>query len=187
VRHDEAVTVKHATSSVLVFSSRPDGWRVGLIQHPRFGRMMPPGGHVEADESQAEAALREVAEESGLAVRLVDPPAPELPGGFRPAVVAPPWWIVEHPVPADNHLGEPHVHVDHLYMAQARGTEPVTEPAHPFGWYAADDLPGLVMFDDARILISAVLAHLDRAGPGDAATIMRQYQASPHQASPHRA
>jgi 8-oxo-dGTP pyrophosphatase MutT (NUDIX family) len=140
--------------------------------------MMPPGGHVEADESQAEAALREVAEESGLVVQLVDPPAPQLPAGFRPVVVAPPWWIVEHPVPADNHLSEPHVHVDHLYLAQARSTEPVTEPAHPFGWYAAGDLPGLVMFDDARILTSAVLAHLDRAGPGDAATILRHCQVS---------
>jgi hypothetical protein len=67
-------------------------------------------------------------------------------------------------------------------MAQARRTEPVTEPAHPFGWHAAGDLPGLVMFDDARILISAVLAHLDRAGPGDAAAILRRYQVSPQRA-----
>jgi 8-oxo-dGTP pyrophosphatase MutT (NUDIX family) len=177
VRHDEAVTVKHATSSVYVFSRRPDGWRVGLIKHPRFGRMMPPGGHVEAYESQAEAALREVAEESGLSVRLVDPLAAALPDGFAPVLVAPPWWIVEHPVPADNHLAQPHIHVDHLYLAQARTAQPVTEPAHPFGWYAAGDLAGLVMFDDSRILAGALLAHLGGADDGDGPAVLRHYQA----------
>jgi 8-oxo-dGTP pyrophosphatase MutT (NUDIX family) len=171
--HDGPVTVKHATSSVYVFSHPPGGWRIGLIRHPRFGRMMPPGGHVEADESQAQAALREVAEESGLAVRLVDAPAAALPDGFLPTRVAPPWWIVEHPVPADNHLAEPHVHIDHLYVAEARGSEPVTEPAHPFGWYAAGDLPGLVMFDDSRVLASALLACLDDEADDVAAMLRR--------------
>ena len=169
--------MKHATSSVVRFSRWRDGWRVGLIKHPRFARMMPPGGHVEACESQAEAALREVAEESGLSVLLVDPLAAAPPGGFAPILVPPPWWIVEHPVPADNHLAEPHIHVDHLYLAQARSAEPVTEPAHPFGWYAAGDLPGLVMFDDSRILAGALLARLDGAGDGDGPAILRQGQA----------
>jgi 8-oxo-dGTP pyrophosphatase MutT (NUDIX family) len=182
LRHDEAVTVKHATSSVFVFSRASGGWRVGLIQHPRLGRMMPPGGHVEARESQGEAALREVTEESGLAVRLVHPPAAGLPDGFLPAVVEPPWWIAEYPVPADNHLARPHVHTDHLYVAQARSIEPVTEPAHPFGWFAAGDLPALVMFDDSRILASALLARLNGADGDDAAAILRRYPSSPSRA-----
>jgi 8-oxo-dGTP pyrophosphatase MutT (NUDIX family) len=170
VRHDVAVTVKHATASVFVFCRMAQGWRIGLIRHPRFGRLMMPGGHVEPDESQAEAALREVAEESGLAVRLVDAPSAPLPEGFARPRVPQPWWIVEHPVPADNHLAESHIHVDHLYVAQARGAEPVTEPAHPFGWYAAAELPALAMFDDARILALALLGSLDRrqvSSPGD--------------------
>lgn len=162
VRDDGAVTVKHATASVFVFCRLAREWRIGLIRHPRFGRLMMPGGHVEADESQAEAALREVAEESGLAVRLVDAPSAPLPPGYARRRVALPWWIVEHPVPADNHLAEPHIHVDHLYVAQARGPEPVTEPAHPFGWYAAAELPGLAMFEDARILALALLGSLER-------------------------
>ena len=174
VRHDEAVTVKHATSSVYVVSRLPDGWRIGLIRHPRFGRMMPPGGHVEAYESEAEAALREVAEESGLAVRLADAPCVRLPDGFLPRRVAPPWWTVEHPVPADNHLAEPHVHVDHLYVAEARSAQPVTQPAHPFGWYSAADLAGLVMFDDARVLACALLGCLDAAEADVAAAIAGQ-------------
>ena len=34
------------------------------------------------------------------------------------------------------------------------------EPAHPFGWYGAADLPGLHMFEDARTLALALLSGL---------------------------
>jgi 8-oxo-dGTP pyrophosphatase MutT (NUDIX family) len=164
------VTLKHATSSVFVFRRIPGGWRLGLIRHPHFGLMVIPGGHVEPGETQAEAALREVAEETGLAVRLVCPPAAPLPGGYRPPRVAPPWWIVEYQVPSDNHLGAAHVHIDHLYIALADGGGQSAAPEHPFGWYAAADLPGLDMFDDARLLALTLLDGLSAlAGPDDRA------------------
>jgi 8-oxo-dGTP pyrophosphatase MutT (NUDIX family) len=154
------VTLKHPTSSVFVFRRITDGWRIGLIQHPHFGLMVIPGGHVEPSESQAEAALREVAEETGMAVRLVSPPAAPLPSGYRPPRVPPPWWIVEYDVPSDNHLAAAHVHIDHLYVALADGREPAAVAEHPFGWYAAADLPGLDMFEDARNLALVLLAGL---------------------------
>lgn len=148
------------------------GWRLGLIQHPRFARLMIPGGHVEASESPAEAAVREVAEETGLAVRLVAPPAAPLPPGYRPPRVAQPWWIVEYHVPPDNHLGAAHVHVDYLYVAVAGQTQPAGQPDHPFSWHGAADLPRLDMFDDARVLATAVLAAVDgEPGPALGAAI----------------
>jgi 8-oxo-dGTP pyrophosphatase MutT (NUDIX family) len=70
---------KHATASTFVFHRCAEGWRLALIEHPRYGKVMIPGGHVEAVESQDEAALREVAEETGLRVRLIHPPSPPLP------------------------------------------------------------------------------------------------------------
>jgi len=173
------VTLKHPTSSVFVFRRLPGGWRIGLIRHPRFGRMMIPGGHVEPEESPAEAAVREVAEETGLAVALVSPPAAPVPPGYRARRVAPPWWIAEYQVPPDNHLDAAHVHVDYLYVALADGAAPAAggalppgeapadredsapgAAAHPFGWYAAGDLAGLDMFDDARVLALSLLVGL---------------------------
>jgi len=192
------VTLKHPTSSVFVFRRLPGGWRIGLIRHPRFHLMMIPGGHVEPEESCAEAALREVAEETGLEVTLVSPPAAPVPRGYRGRRVPQPWWIAEYQVPADNHLDAAHVHVDHLYVALADGAPAATGPdragaaagtgradgvagpgavpvpgaAHPFGWYAARDLPGLDMFDDARVMALSLLTGLadgaDRAGPAAA-------------------
>jgi 8-oxo-dGTP pyrophosphatase MutT (NUDIX family) len=162
------VTVKHATASTFVFSQGPAGWRVGLITHPRFGVVTIPGGHVEGDETPPEAALREMREESGLAVRLIPAPAAPLPDGMRGVrpVVAPPWWILEQPVPADGSLAGPHIHVDFLYVAVADDPEPVTTPAHPFGWHHAADLAGLDMFPDTRLLAAALATRMDEISRG---------------------
>jgi 8-oxo-dGTP pyrophosphatase MutT (NUDIX family) len=157
---DELV-IRHATASVFVFHPQPEGWRIGLISHPRLGRMMMPGGHVEAAESVAEAAIREVAEEAGLVVDLLPAPAAPLPGGYRPHRVPQPWWIVEYAVPPDGQLAVPHIHVDHLYLSVTGQPRPASQPAHPFGWYAAGDLAQLAMFDDARALAGTLLAGLD--------------------------
>ncbi|MGH3820933.1 MAG: NUDIX domain-containing protein, partial [Pseudonocardiaceae bacterium] len=44
-------------------------------------RWMLPGGHVEPDENPAEAALREVTEETGLTARLLPGPGLGQPDG----------------------------------------------------------------------------------------------------------
>jgi 8-oxo-dGTP pyrophosphatase MutT (NUDIX family) len=176
------VALKHLTSSVFVFRRFADGWRTGLIRHPRLHKMMIPGGHVEPEETSAEAALREVAEETGLAVTLVSPPAAPVPDGYGGRRVALPWWIAEYQVKPDNHLDVAHVHVDHLYVALAdaparptAGTGP-PDPAHQFGWFATDDLPGLDMFDDARLLARLLLTGLasgvDGAGAATTAALV---------------
>ncbi|MEV6445107.1 NUDIX domain-containing protein [Amycolatopsis sp. NPDC051716] len=96
---------------------------------------MIPGGHAEPGESQVDAALREVEEETGRRVRLVRPPGPAVPADFPRTVLTMPWWITEQPVPPDGYCGDRHVHVDHQYFALV--TDPdaaVREPEHPFRW-----------------------------------------------------
>jgi 8-oxo-dGTP pyrophosphatase MutT (NUDIX family) len=159
--------IKHATSSVFVFCETDGVWRLGLIEHPRLGRHMIVGGHVEVDETQAEAALRETVEESGLRVRLLGCPLPSLPSGYPHTRVPPPWWITELMVPADNHLAEPHVHVDHQYVAVAESPISVSEPVHPFGWFGADELADLPMFEDTRLLAGALFPHIAALAAAD--------------------
>ena len=152
--------IKHATSSTFVFCELAVGWRLGLIEHPRLGKRMVVGGHVERDETQAEAALREAVEESGREVRLLACPSLALPPGYPHERVPAPWWITEVMVPADNHLDEPHIHVDHQYVAIADSPDPVSCPVHPFAWYAEDDLHRLPMFADTLALAVALFPRI---------------------------
>lgn len=111
-----------------------------------------------AAETAAEAAVREVEEETGLrGIGLLAPPAPVLPAGFplgTHRLVVNPWWIIEQNVPVDNHLGEPHVHVDHQYLALVDEAvwEESWKAAHAFDWFTATEVAQLDMFDDCRVL-----------------------------------
>jgi 8-oxo-dGTP pyrophosphatase MutT (NUDIX family) len=155
------VTVKHATASVFLFARAENTWRVGLIRHPRLGKWMLPGGHVEPDENPAEAALREVAEETGHTARLMSGPGLDEPDGADAPLMITPLWIVEQRVPAERREPEPHIHVDHLYLAVAEASVPAPGAELPFAWYAADQLTAVDMFADTRVRATYLLDRIE--------------------------
>jgi 8-oxo-dGTP pyrophosphatase MutT (NUDIX family) len=63
-------------STFILRRDRERGWLTALVWHPRLGCWLPAGGHVEPDETPAQAGIREVMEETGLDVTLVPRPAP---------------------------------------------------------------------------------------------------------------
>ena len=152
---------KEPTASALVFSRFAEGWRLCLIMHPRLGMLLPAGGHVEVDETTAEAAVREVLEETGVAVRLLSPPSMPVPPDTLHVPVPVPWWILEMRVPADRHELVPHVHVDSMYVAVADHVA-AGPAAHQVVWLGAAELaehPGVV--EDTRLLAKEVFARID--------------------------
>jgi 8-oxo-dGTP pyrophosphatase MutT (NUDIX family) len=158
----------HATASTFVFCRfEGEGWKIGLVLQPRLGKRMVPGGHVEDNETPAQAAVREVVEESGLAVRLLQRPSVPLPDGYPLEVVVEPWWTTLVDVPRDNHLAEPHKHLDHQYVAVADSPEPVAQAVHEFDWYRLDELAELDMFDDTRGLAAFLFPHVDVLDRGE--------------------
>ena len=62
---DEGADLRHVTGSAIVVGSRG----VLLHRHKRLNMWLQPGGHIEADETPAEAAAREAHEETGLPIR----------------------------------------------------------------------------------------------------------------------
>ena len=48
--------------------------KVMLVFHRKQNRWLPPGGHILAGETPDEAVVREVWEELGMKVEVVDPP-----------------------------------------------------------------------------------------------------------------
>ncbi len=155
------VTVKHATASVFLLTRADNPWRIGLVRHPRLGKWMLPGGHVEPDENAAEAALREVAEETGLTARLLSGPRLDEPDGVDDPPVIAPLWIVEQHVPAERREPEPHTHVDHLYLALTETTAPAPGAELPFAWYTTDQLAAVDMFEDTRARATYLLGRID--------------------------
>lgn len=120
---------RHFTASAVVID--PGCGRVLLVEHLLTGRWQFPGGHVDADETGDEAAVREVFEETGVAARLWVAAADRMPvpGATRhPA----PIMVCEFPAPADPDPAwiEPaHHHLDLLYLATADSTTPLVTQA----------------------------------------------------------
>lgn len=134
--------IKEATATTFVFrrsdGAGSGGWSLGLVWHPRFQGWIPPGGHVEPDETAAEAAVRETLEEAGCRVRLLPGPTTPVPAGFPHVPVIVPWWIVEMPASADGHTPERHVHVDHVFVGLWDGQ--VQEPETRVRWFDEREL-----------------------------------------------
>src|SRR6185437_245535 len=58
---------RHFTATAYIL----ENGRALLLKHPKLGKWLPPGGHVEPNETPPECAKREAREETGLRVELI--------------------------------------------------------------------------------------------------------------------
>jgi 8-oxo-dGTP pyrophosphatase MutT (NUDIX family) len=109
--------IRYFTASAVVLDGED---RVLLVHHNKIGLWLYPGGHVDPNEDPAQAAVREVAEETGIQAA----PIGEQPF-THPAVRshAAPWAIIEMEV-TDAKVGA-HPHIDLVYVCH---TAAVTSP-----------------------------------------------------------
>lgn len=63
--------IRHFTASVIVFV---DHQRVLLVHHNKLQHSLYPGGHIEPNEDLAQAARRDVLEETGLHTKVICDP-----------------------------------------------------------------------------------------------------------------
>src|SRR5438067_1602980 len=125
--------------TVAVFVVHAD--RVLLHFHRKLGMWLPPGGHIEPHELPDDAAIREVAEETGVRARLVGERGVDLASPPYPRALARPAGIqLEDIAPG-------HQHIDLVYFAMpvpgGESLAPEEAREHGTGWYALDDLEAL--------------------------------------------
>ncbi len=165
-------SVRHFTASGFLSH---DG-RTALHWH-RLGMWLPPGGHLEPNEDPVQAMLREVAEETGIAARVIHTAAP-YPHGGRPHLPAPAS-IGIYEIPGDTHAPDAHEHIDFVYFARPLAASPaprLPEGDPPWAWVSEAELRsgaplaaggrGAPLTDDVRALGLAAIEweRCDRAG-----------------------
>ena len=128
--------------TVAVFVVHND--HVLLHPHRKLGIWLPPGGHIEPNELPDEAALREVEEESGLAVELV--------GGYGVEIHDPaaPRQLVRPKGIQLEDISPGHQHIDLVYYARvvdapSEGLPPLIDDMR---WVSMDDLGTLDLTDE---------------------------------------
>lgn len=132
---DEHADPTHVTASAIVTSTAG----VLLHRHKRLGLWLQPGGHVDDGESTAQAALREVAEETGLcATHTSDPPR-----------------IVHVDVHAGGR-GHTHLDVRYLLTAPPDPPRPPDDESQDVAWFPLAD--AIALADPG---LGGFLRHLD--------------------------
>ena len=120
------------TATVYVINSG----RVLLHDHKKYKTWFALGGHVEADEFPHEAAIREVREESGFEVRLLDTEiAPHIELA-RVSRVPAPFCLLYEGIGSDEEF------LDFIYIAETDETlpHPADGESREFRWFTYDEL-----------------------------------------------
>jgi ADP-ribose pyrophosphatase YjhB (NUDIX family) len=118
--------------------------RTLLLHHRKLGKWLPPGGHIDPHELPDLAALREVREESGLEVELIEQ-GRDL-GGIH--VLPQPYCILL------EDISPGHQHIDLIYFARVRGGSlaHAEREAHAARWLTWDELDSPEIAEDIREL-----------------------------------
>jgi 8-oxo-dGTP pyrophosphatase MutT (NUDIX family) len=138
---------RHFTATAFVVDSRK---RSLLLWHKRLGRWMPPGGHVENDETPEETARRECKEETALDVEIIGEATTDLFAGnpHEGLMLKKPIAMLLENIPASPARGESaHQHMDFLYLARPLNENQVLTLAEEEGrelrWFTKQEIEAL--------------------------------------------
>jgi 8-oxo-dGTP pyrophosphatase MutT (NUDIX family) len=136
------------TATVYIFHEN----RVLLHYHEKLGKWLPPGGHLEPNETPSEAARREVKEETGLEIVFIEQENLKVSAYNAESFERPFLCLLEHIPP---HKDKPaHQHMDFIYLAK-----PVTlkEELNDFRWFKYEELEQLDLFPDVEQVLQLLL------------------------------
>ena len=155
---------RHFTATAFVIDSQN---RVLLLWHRRLQRWMPPGGHVDENETPEDAAKRECKEETNLDVEIIGEPAADLfsDNPHEGQMLKKPIAFLMENIPESKERNEPaHQHMDFLYLAKPlnehQARETAKEESDGMQWFTSSEIEAL---DEQREIFSNVKAYILQA------------------------
>ena len=135
---------KHFTATAFIVDSQN---RTLLLWHRRLERWMPPGGHVDDDETPEETAERECKEETGLDTEIIGGAQDDLFAGNpdEGRMLKKPIAMLLENIPASEERGEPaHQHMDFLFLArpldESQECTMCEEEADEMKWFTREEI-----------------------------------------------
>ncbi|MCB1107543.1 MAG: NUDIX domain-containing protein [Chlamydiia bacterium] len=127
---------RHFTVSVYIIH----GEKVLLLFHPKLQKWLPPGGHLEENESPPEGARREVLEETSLEISFVQQENLWV-SRWNAHSFERPYMCLIAKMP--EHKGEPaHEHLDLIYLATPIGN-PTPTSSDPIRYFSLEEVNAL--------------------------------------------
>lgn len=139
---------KHFTATVYLFHNK----KVLLHRHEKLNKWLPPGGHVEKDETPPEAARREVLEETGLEIDFIEQENLKIDAPNGISIERPFLCLLENIPPYKDKSA--HQHIDFIYLAQPRTLK---QSSGNFQWFSYEELQHLDVFPDIAEVLRLLL------------------------------
>lgn len=123
-----------------------------LHYHEKLKKWLPPGGHLELNETPPEAARREVKEETGLDITFIEQENLKI-DAYNAVSFERPFLCLLENIPA--HKDKPaHQHMDFIYLAKPVQIE---ETLNGFRWLNWEELQTLDLFPDTYKVLEKLL------------------------------
>ncbi len=139
------------TATVYIFKDT----HVLLHKHPKLGKWLPAGGHVEKYELPHEAAIREAMEETGLNIEMLSQDNVTLSFPHAHSMPRPYVCLLEN-IPEYKGVA-PHQHIDLIYLSKVIDEGKI--PFAPFEWLSYEEtlqIPDSEIFADTRLILEKV-------------------------------
>jgi len=152
--------IRQFTATVYILDK--DNHKILLIHHKKLGKWLPPGGHIDPNETPPEAAIREAKEETGFEVELIKQENIWIDRPNAKSLVRPYLCLLEE-IP--SHGNEPaHQHIDQIFVGRIIGGDSNHngDEVHDMRWFSLDDLktlkPEVEIFEETLATIKQLFA-----------------------------
>ena len=148
------------TATVYIFHEE----KVLLHRHAKLGKWLPPGGHLEANETPPEAARREVREETGLEIVFIEQENLKI-NAYNGVSFERPFFCLLENIPTHKDK-RAHQHMDFIYLARPKRLKDIQ---NGFRWFSYEELQELELFPDVQEVLRLLLKEngLNRLQPSE--------------------